>query len=33
VFSNRAAEERRGLNLCTRSRLRIAPGWTTAEAP
>jgi hypothetical protein len=33
VFTNRAAEERRGLNLCTRSRLRIAPGWTTAEAP
>lgn len=31
VFSNRAAEERRGLNLCAHPRLVIAPGWTTAD--
>ncbi len=33
VFTNRAAEERRGLNLCMRVNLKITPGWTTAEAP
>jgi len=33
VFANRAAEERRGLNLCTMNILRIAPGWTTEERP
>ncbi len=33
VFTNRAAEERRGLNLCAAPTLRIAPGWTTAETP
>lgn len=33
VFTNRAAEERRGLNLCTGPTLRIAPGWTTADQP
>ncbi len=30
VFSNRAAEERRGLDLCTLPTLAITPGWTTA---
>lgn len=30
VFANRAAEERRGLDLCATPRLTIAPGWTTA---
>ena len=33
VFANRAAEERRGLNLCTTTTLRIVPGWTTADTP
>jgi hypothetical protein len=33
VFTNRAAEERRGLNLCTHPVLTISPGWTTADAP
>ncbi len=33
VFANRAAEERRGLNLCRSPTLRIAPGWTTADGP
>lgn len=31
VFSNRAAEERRGLDLCATPQLRISPGWTTDE--
>lgn len=31
VFSNRAAEERRGLDLCAKPLLRISPGWTTDE--
>jgi hypothetical protein len=30
VFANRAAEERRTLDLCTLPALVIAPGWTTA---
>ncbi len=29
VFSNRAAEERRGLDLCLNPNLRVEPGWTT----
>ena len=33
VFANRAAEERRGLNLCTHHVLRITPGWTTSDSP
>lgn len=33
VFINRAAEERRGLDLCRMSALSIEPGWTTAEPP
>jgi hypothetical protein len=31
VFSNRAAEERRGLDLCVNPTLRIVPGWTTQD--
>lgn len=31
VFANRAAEERRGLDLCATPALSIEPGWTTAE--
>ena len=30
VFANRAAEERRGMDLCALPALAIAPGWTTA---
>lgn len=33
VFENRAAEERRGIDLCRRSGLSIEPGWTTANEP
>jgi hypothetical protein len=33
VFENRAAEERRGIDLCSRSTLSIEPGWTTADDP
>ena len=32
VYANRAAEERRGLDLCRTSTLTIAPGWTTEQA-
>ena len=31
VFENRAAEERRGLDLCTTPAIDIRPGWTTAD--
>lgn len=31
VFENRAAEERRGIDLCRRAGLSIEPGWTTAD--
>jgi hypothetical protein len=31
VFDNRAAEERRGLDLCATPSLVIEPGWTTAD--
>jgi len=31
VFDNRAAEERRGVDLCAISHLAIEPGWTTAD--
>ncbi len=31
VFANRAAEERRGLDLCAIPTMWIEPGWTTAE--
>jgi len=31
VFENRAAEERRGVNLCAMPLLSIEPGWTTAD--
>lgn len=30
VFENRAAEERRGIDFCAASSIRISPGWTTA---
>ena len=33
VYETRAAEERRGLDLCKFSRLMITPGWTLAEDP
>ncbi len=33
VFANRAAEERRGLDLCDTPALSITPGWTTADDP
>ncbi len=29
VFANKAAEERRALDLCANPSLRVAPGWTT----
>ena len=32
VFENRAAEERRGIDLCAVAQLSIEPGWTTADA-
>jgi hypothetical protein len=32
VFENRAAEERRGVDLCAVPLLSIEPGWTTADA-
>lgn len=31
VFANRAAEERRGLDLCRQPMLAIEPGWTTLD--
>ncbi len=31
VFENRAAEERRGIDLCRRNTLSIEPGWTTRD--
>ncbi len=31
VFDNRAAEERRGLDLCETPAIDIRPGWTTAD--
>jgi hypothetical protein len=31
VFDNRAAEERRGLDLCQLAELSIEPGWTTSD--
>lgn len=33
VFTNRAAEERQGVDLCKNSILHIAPGWTTQDMP
>ncbi len=33
VFDNRAAEERRGLDICAKPALSIEPGWTTADSP
>jgi hypothetical protein len=33
VFANRAAEERRNLDLCANPTLRVAPGWTTQDRP
>ncbi len=33
VFANRAAEERRGLDLCANPVLKIEPGWTTKDRP
>jgi hypothetical protein len=33
VFENRAAEERRGIDLCALPLLGIAPGWTTTDIP
>ena len=33
VFDNRAAEERRGLDLCATPMLVIHPGWTTEDLP
>jgi len=33
VFENRAAEERRGVDLCGTPALSIEPGWTTADMP
>ena len=33
VFDNRAAEERRGIDLCQGGALSIEPGWTTADEP
>jgi len=32
VFENRAAEERRGVDLCALPALSIEPGWTTTDA-
>jgi hypothetical protein len=31
VYDNRAAEERRGIDLCASHRIAIQPGWTTAD--
>ena len=31
VFDNRAAEERRGIDICTARRIVVQPGWTTAD--
>ncbi len=31
VFDNRAAEERRGIDICARRRIAIQPAWTTAD--
>jgi hypothetical protein len=31
VFENRAAEERRGVDLCRQTSLSIEPGWTTSD--
>lgn len=31
VFTNRAAEERRSLDLCANPVLRVSPGWTTQD--
>ena len=33
VYDNRAAEERRGLDLCATPMLVIHPGWTTEDLP
>ena len=33
VFDNRAAEERRGIDVCAITHLVIVPGWTTADTP
>lgn len=33
VYDNRAAEERRGIDLCATPTLIIRPGWTTEDAP
>jgi hypothetical protein len=33
VFANRAAEERRNIDLCANPVLRITPGWTTSDRP
>ncbi len=33
VFENRAAEERRAIDLCHRTTLSIEPGWTTTDDP
>ena len=33
VFENRAAEERRGVDLCETPAVSIEPGWTTADTP
>jgi hypothetical protein len=32
VFDNRAAEERRDIDLCTARRIAVQPGWTTADS-
>jgi hypothetical protein len=32
VFDNRSAEERRSVDICSRRRISILPGWTTADA-
>lgn len=31
VFTNRAAEERRAINVCDRPSVSVAPGWTTTD--
>ena len=33
VFDNRAAEERRGVDVCSTPVLSIEPGWTTKDTP
>lgn len=33
VFANRAAEERRNLDLCASPVLKVTPGWTTQDRP